>query len=282
MLTPFQTGGGFGQIYMLKRGGANLSTALTDSLIPFTGTVIGFFCVGVYLIFLTRIEYCGILLRGSIWAFTAICSLMILGAFCPGLFRFSISLSSSMLSWIVERSAAEGVRLVPNNKRSDDPRYPMGRLDSWLIALVYNYHQGVRLFFTKGKVHFVLVLLFTLIFMLSRCVTAFLCLRILGIDNSSLAHVLQVQLAIMILVYFAPTPGASGLAESASLSMMGNIIPVGFLPYYNIVWWCTTLFITGMAALICLVPAIIRDGRGLVKHKASFVSEKEENRFSGD
>ena len=35
MLTPSQTGGGFGQIYVLNRGGLNMGTALSVSLISF-------------------------------------------------------------------------------------------------------------------------------------------------------------------------------------------------------------------------------------------------------
>jgi uncharacterized membrane protein YbhN (UPF0104 family) len=39
MLTPSQTGGGFGQIYMLTSGGARLGTAITVSLISFLDTM---------------------------------------------------------------------------------------------------------------------------------------------------------------------------------------------------------------------------------------------------
>ena len=37
MLTPSQTGGGLGQIYMLNRGGMNIGIALSVSLITFPG-----------------------------------------------------------------------------------------------------------------------------------------------------------------------------------------------------------------------------------------------------
>ncbi len=40
MLTPSQTGGGFGQIYVLNRGGLNIGTALTVSLITFFGSMV--------------------------------------------------------------------------------------------------------------------------------------------------------------------------------------------------------------------------------------------------
>ncbi|MGD2271639.1 MAG: lysylphosphatidylglycerol synthase domain-containing protein, partial [Desulfobacterales bacterium] len=40
MLTPSQSGGGFGQIYMLNRGGVKIGTALTISLITFLGSMV--------------------------------------------------------------------------------------------------------------------------------------------------------------------------------------------------------------------------------------------------
>jgi len=273
MLTPSQTGGGLGQIYMLKRGGASVATALTVSLISFLGTVMGLFCVGLYFVLDPGMVFSGPLFRGAIWTFTVICSLMVLGAFCPGPLRFSISQCSRSFSWISNRTALAGCRLLPYKTKSDHPQYPMGRLASWLIDLVSNYHEGVRLFLTRGKAHLGLVLLLTLTFMLSRSLMAFLCLRSLSIDGSTLGHVLAVQMALIVLVYFAPTPGASGLAEGASLALMGSIIPVGFAPYYNILWRSTTLFLPGMAGLVCLIPAMVRDTRGFVRHKSSRANE---------
>jgi glycosyltransferase 2 family protein len=267
MLTPSQTGGGFGQIYMLKRGGADLSTALTVSLISFLGTVIGLFCVGLYLTLVPGRAFRGSFFRGTIWGFTVICLLMVLGACCPGVFRFSIRKFSRMLCWIRWRAARVLVQWAPEKARPDHPQYHMRRPASWLIDLVSNYHEGVRLFVLRGKAHLALVVLLTLTFILSRCMTAFLCLRVLGIDGANLGHVLKVQLALIILVYFAPTPGASGLAESASLTLMGSIVPVGFAPYYHILWRCTTLFLPGMAGLLCLVTAIIRDARRGGRHR---------------
>jgi uncharacterized membrane protein YbhN (UPF0104 family) len=41
MLTPSQSGGGFGQIYILNRGGASVGTALSISLLSFSCTMIG-------------------------------------------------------------------------------------------------------------------------------------------------------------------------------------------------------------------------------------------------
>ncbi len=276
MLTPSQTGGGFGQIYMLKRGGASVATAITVSLISFLGTIMGLFCVGLYFVLDSGVAFGGPLFGGAILTFTVICVLMLFGAFFPVPLRFSIFQFSRMVFWMRNRTGLSAGRFLPYKTGTDHSKYPMGRLASWLMGLASNYHQGVRLFLTKGKAHLALVLLLTLTFMLSRSLMAFLCLRTLGIDGSSLGHVLEVQLALIVLVYFAPTPGASGFAEGASLALMGSIIPVGFAPYYNMLWRCATLFLPGMAGLLCLLPIMVRDARGIVRHRIPHANEHEE------
>ncbi len=100
--------------------------------------------------------------------------------------------------------------------------------------------------------------------MLARSIMAFLCIRFLGIEASSLADVLETQLNLIFLIYFAPTPGSSGLAEGASMLMMDNIIPAGFAPFYNLLWRCTTLYLPAVAGLVFMSWTIIQDARRVV------------------
>jgi hypothetical protein len=103
--------------------------------------------------------------------------------------------------------------------------------------------------------------------MLARSTMAFLCLRFLGIEASGLGDVLETQLNLIFLIYFAPTPGSSGLAESASMLMMDSTIPTGFAPYYNLLWRSSTLYLPALAGLIFLSWAIMKDARKVVGRK---------------
>jgi uncharacterized membrane protein YbhN (UPF0104 family) len=271
MLTPSQTGGGFGQVYLLTRGGASVGTALTVSLISFLGTVIGLMCLGVYFGCFGDIPLKGPLFQGAVWTFTLICGSMVVGALWPGLFRVvivGISRSfcrlygekKSVQTWWEPRDAGRGLSLVPEQNTSQDR---MGPLAAKLVNLIYCYHNDARRFLREGKGSFACVLLLSFAFMVSRCITAFLCIRFLGIQNSTLWEVMEVQLALIFLIYFAPTPGASGLAEGVSLTMMAPVVPNGFAPYYNLLWRSTTLYLPAAAGLLCLSCAVLRDTRKL-------------------
>jgi len=73
--------------------------------------------------------------------------------------------------------------------------------------------------------------------------------------------------AAIFLIFFAPTPGGAGLAESASLSVMASIIPDGFAPHYNLLWRVSTAYLAAAAGPICLVRAIAEEAGNVLHHR---------------
>jgi uncharacterized protein (TIRG00374 family) len=135
-------------------------------------------------------------------------------------------------------------------------------------------HQvNMRRFFSQNKVSFLWVFLLSIVFILARSIMAFLCLRFLGIEASSLGDVLETQFNLIFLIYFAPTPGSSGLAEGASMLMMDGVMPTGFGPYYNLLWRCSTLYLPAMAGLIFLSWTIMQDTSMLVGRRQGRIRE---------
>jgi len=92
-------------------------------------------------------------------------------------------------------------------------------------------------------------------------------LRFLGIGNSTLGEVLQIQMALLFLLYFAPTPGSSGLAEVFSLSAMAAIVPAGLAPYYNLIWRTTTVYLSAVLGLLFLGLTLLRDTRSILQRR---------------
>ena len=76
-------------------------------------------------------------------------------------------------------------------------------------------------------------------------------------------------MALIFLVFFAPTPGGAGVAEGASLSIMAEVVPIGFAPYYNLLWRFSTAFLAAIAGLFCLLRALLQDARMVVRGRRS-------------
>ena len=250
MLTPSQTGGGFGQIYMLHRGGVSVSTATTISLITFLGTMVSLLLVGCYSVLISSATL-GSLFSVAIWPLTIIVGLMTVALLWPGLFGAAVS------------HALKAYRRISNPPDSHQCRVELTA--NRLIALVYDCHYGTWRFIRTGKAHFAGICLLSFVFILARCLMAFLCLRFLGIRNSTLGEVLQIQMALMFLLYFAPTPGSSGLAEVFSLSAMAAIVPAGLAPYYNLLWRASTVYLSAILGLLFLALTLLRDTRSVLQ-----------------
>lgn len=267
MLTPSQTGGGFGQIYMLYRGGATVATALTISLISFLGSMIGLLCIGLYSLVCSGMDEMGGVFRSAVVMFTFISALMVIAAFFPSIFQKTIHWCSKAFRWIRGKWLMD-FRFVPSWKsdtKTDDVY--MGPLAERLVVFIHAYHLDVQRFLSRGKASFAWVCLLSFIFLFSRALMAFLCLGFLGIQVCSLGQVLKTQMNLIFLIYFAPTPGGSGLAEGISLSIMSHIVPIALAPYYNLLWRTTTFYLPALAGLFCLMSAFLRDTRSSVKQR---------------
>lgn len=268
MLTPSQSGGGAGQIYVLWRGGVRVGTALTVALISFLGTMVGLFAMGVYSLTVSRIAATGPLFVGAIWTLTAISAALVMGAAWPGLFRVALARVSRALLRLAGRGHLLRDWWPPHDPRTGPPADRLDRLTGQVCDVVYTYRDDVRRFLRHGKATFVGVCLLSVIFLFSRALLPYLCLRFLGIGVSSLGEILQAQLALIFLIFFAPTPGGAGVAEWASLSIMAEIVPVGFAPYYNLLWRFSTAYLAALAGLLCLARGLLQDARAKIGRRS--------------
>jgi len=214
--------------------------------------MVSLLAVGLYSILVSGTSL-GSLFSVAIWPLTIIVGLMTTALLWPGLFRAAVS------------HALKAYRRISNLRDSHQDRMELAA--ARLVALVYDYHYGTWRFIRTGKTQFAGVCLLSFVFILARCLMAFLCLRFLGIGNSTLGEVLQIQMALLFLLYFAPTPGSSGLAEVFSLSAMAAIVPAGLAPYYNLLWRASTVYLTAVLGLLFLGLTLLGDTRSILQHR---------------
>ncbi|HEU4340871.1 MAG TPA: lysylphosphatidylglycerol synthase transmembrane domain-containing protein [Candidatus Binatia bacterium] len=258
-LTPSQTGGGPAQVYMLGRDGVKAATALTISLISFMGTMVALICIGLYLLFVSGMAQTGGLFVAAVWTLVSISGAMLLAGVWPGFFRGALG----ALSRTVWRLAGKRYPLYewrrPGDARIGEPVDRLDRFTTKLVDLLYGYRSDCARFLRDGKTTFVGVGLLSLVFLFSRCFIPYLCIRFLGIESSDLRHILEAQLALTFLVFFAPTPGSAGVAEAASMTLMSEIMPAGFAMVYTLLWRFSTVYLTAIAGLFCLLRAVTQD-----------------------
>jgi uncharacterized protein (TIRG00374 family) len=220
--------------------------------------------IGIYSLFIAKVDHLTVLFQGALLIFFLIFALLIFALCWPGSLRFVISGICRHLQKICSKNhSRKHIGLAPNS-RITRLTHHLHNFSEKLIDLCYMHQVNMRRLFSRNKVSFLWVCLLSIVFMLARSIMAFLCLRFLGIEASGLADVIETQLSLIFLIYFAPTPGSSGLAEGASMLLMDGIIPIGFAAYYNLLWRCATLYLPAIAGLLFLSWSIMQDTRKVV------------------
>ena len=118
ILTPSQSGGGPGQIYMLTRAaGVSVGTGLTATLISFMGTLVGLLLMGLYSLLISGIAASGFALpRAGVDAHRRSPPVLLLGAAWPDLCRIALAALSRTV-WRLLAPARGRHRLVAARAR---------------------------------------------------------------------------------------------------------------------------------------------------------------------
>lgn len=229
LLTPSQTGGGPVQIFVQKRAGVPIPEATTSSLMSFVATVVFFAIVGPLAIVFgagRSLEEHGIplvnlsfldLFKASAGAFAGIGALMLFVMVAPGL---TARLFHAVIGWL-ERHRGERMA-----RRVEALRAGVDRMHECMVAYIRTPQGLVSLaggVVTSAFAH------------ANKLLAGWVVLRALGI-HADLIDVLLVQTTIVFLLYFAPTPGASGVAEALSAALMSVYVPRSLLPAYTVLW----------------------------------------------
>ena len=242
-ITPTQTGGGPMMIYTLKRYGVPLPEAMISSLMTFVATVVFYAVAGPLALFFgagRSLERHGILghtftlydlFRLSLGGFVAIGVILILLFLFPEVGR---RLARAVVGWAERRGSARLVEWAKGAREGID-----------------RSHDCMRAFFHgKGWAALAAAVIASVPTFTNRLAAGYVVLRMLGI-HAQFVDVILLQTLITFLLYFAPTPGGSGLAEVLSVAVMSIYVPRGLTPSYILLWRVITCYLTeGFGSLV--------------------------------
>jgi uncharacterized protein (TIRG00374 family) len=125
-------------------------------------------------------------------------------------------------------------------------------------------HAAVRRFATpRGMAMALLAVLLSAAAHANKLVAGWVVLRMLGIE-ANFADVVLLQTLITFLLYFAPTPGGSGLAELLSAAVMSIYVPRELTPSYILLWRVLVSYLTvGFGSVIFWRWLKLAEGRDL-------------------
>ncbi len=146
-----------------------------------------------------------------------------------------------------------GLARVPGlGKLRDNPSLQPGVLGERLQRAVDRVHEGFNVYLQRAKGSVALAFALTVAFFWARFSVAFFVLKGLGLSTTPqhfvavgppFVQVITVQTLLNFALYLSPTPGASGIAEVGSNTLMSPWVPASYVLPYTVLWRVLALFL---------------------------------------
>ena len=240
--TPFQTGGGVAQIYMLNRAGYSVSAATSVSIMNFVATL-GFLMMAGLMVLrwmnrtFTDFQF-RFILSFSSGVFYAVTIVFLVFLFRPGIIGRG-------LEWVILR-----VGKIWKKRSHVFERFAQGIHD-----FIQNYQSHILRFWRHEKLILVHNIWLTIVLYFNKCLMAYVVLKGMGLDPDFF-HVVSIQILLIFLIYFCPTPGASFLAETSTAALMSLIIPNHLVSVFSVLWRFFTTYFGVIVGGIILMKTI--------------------------
>ncbi|MBK9335575.1 MAG: flippase-like domain-containing protein [Lewinellaceae bacterium] len=119
-------------------------------------------------------------------------------------------------------------------------------------AETQRFGSGFRGMLQQNKTGLVLTVFATLALFFNKYLIGYFIARALG-QEVPFDIFIGLQVIQLMLIYFAPTPGAAGVAELSSVWLMGKLMPEPMLMVYAVCWrFCTTILAAILGGIVLL------------------------------
>ena len=225
-LTPFQSGSAAMSIWTLRRAGLPMPEAVTSVFVTFVATVAFLAIAGPLAVWLgagRSLSEHGLVLgitlydlfKTSLTLFGVIGGLMLAAMVFPGTLKTIVQRLAARFGRRSPRAAARAERLSAGADRAHECMVTFASPKGWLTLL--------WAIIISAPAHS------------NKLLAGYVTLRALGIP-ANFYDILLIQTLIAFLLYFAPTPGGSGLAELLSAAVMSLYVPRELTPSYTLIW----------------------------------------------
>ncbi|MBC8551437.1 MAG: flippase-like domain-containing protein [Candidatus Brocadiales bacterium] len=229
-VTPSQTGGGIAQIYFISRDKIRISEASAGSIVSFVCTLF-FLITALISTAIFHSPTMGYSLQLMMKSASVAVGTMALVFMACMIFTHAINnLKFSLFARLKNRG------IIKDRK---------GKIENFLKRFaegLVSCRESILLMYKRGKTAFFAGFMFTCLFFAVRLIIPYFI--IIGLGGSvNVVEVMYIQLFIILISYFSPTPGASGMAEVSSLVLMASLVATPLAAIYTFLWRLCTLYV---------------------------------------
>lgn len=247
-ITPFATGGGFAQIYFLNKKCISIGDATSATTIKTILPII-FFFITTPIILITNKSLLRIVPSGNNLIYIVS---LILVYFLAAYGCYKMLKNTNMIKKALSKALTllEHTKIISNNKAE---RF---RNNSFLEIDIFTLNIKR---FLKGKKNYIIL---SIIFMILYLFTLFMfpVILIRGLStNISMVQIISIQVLLTFVTYFAPTPGATGIAEGGFTLMFSNYVGNNDIVSLTFLWRFFTMYLGMLVGLIIFYLEIAKN-----------------------
>jgi uncharacterized protein (TIRG00374 family) len=236
--TPFQTGGAPAQLFILWRKGATIADSLLVSTVNYIATLVFFLTASLIALAWLPANLFGqnfaAVFKSAFLVIACVVSLVLIILLLPGMGR---GIVRSILS------------AIPLGRERKQKLLEKAELETT------RFHDGFRRILQGNKRGVALTILATLLLYFNKYLMAYVLISALG-QQVSFEVFIGIQIIQMLMLYFAPTPGASGLAEISSVWLMGKLMPESLLVIYTVLHRLVTTILAAAIGAVVLMEEV--------------------------
>ncbi|KXS47450.1 MAG: hypothetical protein AWL62_2649 [Halanaerobium sp. T82-1] len=246
-ITPLATGGGFAQVYFLQKKGIPLGKSSAAALIRTLLSATMLFLSVPFIIFRNKSM---LNLLPSNYVFIYLVIFLALYVFVFYLLIFKVRLIMKIIYKFLYFLKSKHLL---NKKR-------FRRIVRYIFKHLELFSEDLAFFIQGKKIFVFLSLLFTVIFLLTEFSFSFLILQGLGYNDTSFFQILIFQILVVFIMYFAPTPGAAGIAEGGYSLLFSRFVNQSDLFPLLFYWRFFSKYVGILIGVFVFFYLIIRGG----------------------
>jgi len=241
-VTPSQTGGGVAHWYVFWKNGLKTPDFILLSFINFISTILFFLISGWVAMNILQDKipegFVNYLASFGFRVFTTIGILVITALIFPQ-FIGKILYGLGMVLSRINQSWSEKVKAFAKKIEKSMTEYQVQTKD-----------------FLRRKPHLMLYsLVITILLYFNKYLLAYFLVLALGLD-ADFWTVIAIQAVVYLLLYFAPSPGGSGIAELSISAMMANVIPGEYTASFTLLYRSFLIFIPALIGAYVLLSTM--------------------------
>lgn len=230
-ITPLATGGGFAQIYFLNKKGVSYGDAIAATTIR-TSLPIAFFVLATPIILIVDSRFMKVLPFSNtptvVLAGSSIFIAIAAGAY--NLVKNPMTAKKGVM-WLFRILKSRKLISVENIKNARK-----------IFKEIDNFAKSVKVFIAAKKRDISLSIIFTIVFLAVLFMFPVVLIQGLGYDVPAIA-IMALQTIITFVTYFAPTPGATGVAEGGFSIIFSQFVGKDEIVTVTFLWRFFTIYI---------------------------------------